>query len=226
MFRKLLQLLSKENTLSALLAVLIVQLFTSALATLGGMVIGLTADLAFLLILLAALHAIARSWFTRVLFSFLTVLSIITHTAWVGFGARPLAGWDFIFTTLAVLGMLMVTLSGVYRDGPVTSHRIRGAIAAYLLIAVLYAKTYALIHYFFPDAFVTAARVGRSIPEVTRDFLYFSVVTLTTVGFGDITAVLPIARSLAMTEAFIGQLYPAILLARLVSLSLMTRTEE
>jgi hypothetical protein len=122
--------------------------------------------------------------------------------------------------------MLMTTLSMVYRDGPVTSHRIRGAIAAYFLVAVAYAKVYALIYYLLPDAFTTSAVVAQSMPHVTRDFLYFSVVTLTTVGFGDITAVLPIARSLVMTEAFIGQLYPAILLARLVSLSLMTRTEE
>jgi len=151
---------------------------------------------------------------------------MVAHTAWIGFAVRALAGWDFFFTTLAVLGMLMVTLSMVYKEGPVTSHRIRGAIAAYLLIAVLYAKAYALIYYVFPDAFNTSAAAPRSLVQITRDFLYFSVVTLTTVGFGDFTAVHPIARSLVMTEAFIGQLYPAVLLARLVSLSLMSRPQE
>jgi hypothetical protein len=225
--RRLLHFLSKENTLTALLALLIVQFFTSALTTLGhGVVIGLTADLAFLFILLAAIHALAGHWLGRAFFSSLTVLAMITHSAWIGFGFRSLAGWDFIFTTLAVLGMLMVILSMVYRDGPVTSHRIRGAIAVYLLIAVLYAKTYSLIFYFLPDSFNVSATATGALFQMTRDFLYFSVVTLTTVGFGDFTAVHPIARSLVMTEAFIGQLYPAILLARLVSLSLMTRTEE
>ena len=51
------------------------------------------------------------------------------------------------------------------------------------------------------------------------DFIYFSFVTLTTVGCGDVTPVDPVARSLAVAEALTGQLYPAILLARLVSLA-------
>ena len=51
------------------------------------------------------------------------------------------------------------------------------------------------------------------------DFVYFSFVTLTTVGYGDVTPVHPLARSLAVAEALTGQLYPAILLARLVSLA-------
>jgi hypothetical protein len=50
--------------------------------------------------------------------------------------------------------------------------------------------------------------------------MYFSLVTLTTVGFGDISAVHPLARSLVMLEAVIGTLYPAILIARLVSLQI------
>ena len=59
------------------------------------------------------------------------------------------------------------------------------------------------------------------VPEAAErhDFVYFSFVTLTTVGYGDVTPVHPVARSLAVAEALIGQLYPAILLARLVSLA-------
>lgn len=63
-------------------------------------------------------------------------------------------------------------------------------------------------------------------PEHTPGFidvLYFTVVSLTTVGYGDITPVHPVARSLAVLEALTGQLYPAILLARLVSLEVQTR---
>ena len=53
--------------------------------------------------------------------------------------------------------------------------------------------------------------------------IYFSFVTLTTVGYGDVTPVDPVARSLAVAEALTGQLYPAILLARLVSLATGSR---
>jgi hypothetical protein len=57
-------------------------------------------------------------------------------------------------------------------------------------------------------------------------FYYFSVTTLTTAGFGDITAVNPFARTLVMMEALIGQLYPAILIARLVSLHVEAKREK
>ena len=58
---------------------------------------------------------------------------------------------------------------------------------------------------------------------VRHSLLYYSFVTLTTVGYGDITPVHPMARSLAMAEALVGQLYPAILIARLVSLQIMSK---
>jgi voltage-gated potassium channel Kch len=55
---------------------------------------------------------------------------------------------------------------------------------------------------------------------------YFSFVTLTTVGYGDILPVAPVARALATLEALVGQLYPAILIARLVSLQIYAATTE
>ena len=64
-------------------------------------------------------------------------------------------------------------------------------------------------------------------PEaLRRELTYFSVVTLTTTGFGDITAVHPVARTLVMLEALVGQLYPAIILAWLVSLAIMHQKEK
>ena len=57
-------------------------------------------------------------------------------------------------------------------------------------------------------------------------FHYFSIVTLTTLGYGDITAVHPVARSVVMIEALLGQLYPAILIARLVTLQMETRKNK
>ena len=54
------------------------------------------------------------------------------------------------------------------------------------------------------------------------DWVYFSFVTLSTVGYGDITPVHPIARTLAMAEALAGQLYLAVLIARLVAMEVIT----
>jgi len=61
-------------------------------------------------------------------------------------------------------------------------------------------------------------------PELASKLIYFSFVTLTSTGYGDIVPVSPLARSLANVESIIGQLYPATLLARLVTLELAGRS--
>jgi hypothetical protein len=223
MLRNFLRFWSQEHSLTALLLVMIVDLFVLFPMTGGGRVVDLGADLVFSLILLAGLRSMARRKTVRVFFSLFVVLSAVTHFAWKLFDLNFLASWNSLFSTLAVMGMLIVTLWMVYQDGPVTVHRIRGAIAAYLLIGVLFAKAYTLINYLMPGAFNMALPVTTFREEGRQAFYYFSIVTLTTVGYGDITAVAPTARSLVMAEALIGQLFPAILLARLVTLEIETR---
>jgi hypothetical protein len=68
-----------------------------------------------------------------------------------------------------------------------------------------------------PSAFAGLGVLQDNL-AVTSKLIYFSFVTLTSVGYGDIVPMHPIARSLANVEAIIGQLYPATLLARLVTL--------
>jgi hypothetical protein len=74
-----------------------------------------------------------------------------------------------------------------------------------------------------PQAF-SGLEVAES-PRFASDLTYLSFVTLTTIGYGDILPVHPIARSLCTLEAIIGQLYPATLLARLVTLELEDRRQ-
>jgi hypothetical protein len=80
-----------------------------------------------------------------------------------------------------------------------------------------------LIDILIPGAFQMPAADLQSRKAQSDAFLYFSIVTLTTLGYGDITAVHPVARSVVMMEALLGQLYPAILIARLVTLQMETR---
>jgi hypothetical protein len=70
------------------------------------------------------------------------------------------------------------------------------------------------------------ARLGSDPEALQRQLAYFSYITLTSTGYGDITPVHPVARLLAMFEALAGQLYLAITLARLVSLEIMHRQEK
>jgi hypothetical protein len=124
------------------------------------------------------------------------------------------------------VAFLLIVLWWVYREGPVTGHRVRGAVAAYLLLAVCFSYAYALTEYMHPGSFTLPPAGAQGMQTRSASFLYFSVVTLTTVGFGDITAVHPVARSLVMVEALVGQLYPAILIARIVTLQIETRRSK
>ncbi|HEY5973213.1 MAG TPA: potassium channel family protein [Geobacteraceae bacterium] len=131
--------------------------------------------------------------------------------------------WAF-FTLLYFILLTWVILRQVFRDGDVTVVRIRGAVAAYILLGITWSFLYQLIEFRLGGAFNMPVTSG-SPGEYGHDahLLYFSFVTLTTVGFGDITAVHPLARMFVIIEALIGQLYPATLLARLVSLEIASR---
>jgi hypothetical protein len=75
-----------------------------------------------------------------------------------------------------------------------------------------------LIWYFIPNSLTNIP--GDAAWQAYGTILYFSFVTLTSTGYGDVTPVHPLVRTLANVEAIIGQLYPATLLARLITLEL------
>jgi hypothetical protein len=110
-----------------------------------------------------------------------------------------------------------------FSSGPVTMHRIRGAVLVYLNVAVLFGIVYDLMYIVYPGSLHYSA--GGSISPVAgvrlSDLSYFSLTTISTAGFGDIVPVHPVARGLANLESLFGQLYPAIVLSRLVSLNLV-----
>ena len=123
--------------------------------------------------------------------------------------------WGLAMGLLSLLLFFAVVLVQTLRSGPITLHRIQGAVAAYLLLGVLWAYAYALVEALRPGAF-SGPISGADGP---RALLYFSFVTLTTTGYGDVLPVRPAARSLANLEAVTGTLFVAILVARLVSLA-------
>jgi hypothetical protein len=129
-----------------------------------------------------------------------------------------LADWSVFSRLVSYALFCAVILARAFAGGPVTMHRIQGAIAGYLLLGLTWANLYELLALRLPGAFSGAEFAGT-----TYRWVYFSFVTLTTVGYGDVIPIHPLARSFANLEALTGQLYPAILLARLVSLEVQTR---
>ena len=127
----------------------------------------------------------------------------------------------------AACGFLLFCLWGVATSlrqvliGPVVDlNRIAGAVCVYILLGMTWAVVYLLLALGVGDAFVGLE--GQRIDELWPQLSYFSFVTLTTLGYGDITPRIPLADSLAYLEAIVGQLYVAILIGGLVGAHLST----
>jgi hypothetical protein len=115
----------------------------------------------------------------------------------------------------------VVVLRSVLARGPVTGDRIAGAVVVYLLLGLVWMLIYTLLMVWDPGAFhLPGGLAGRLGEGGEYTFLFFSFVTLTTLGYGDITPVTPAGQTAAWFEATTGQLYLAILIARLVGLHL------
>jgi hypothetical protein len=150
--------------------------------------------------------------------SVITVPALLVRwTSWL-FPTADLAVWREICTLATLIALCGVVLALVLRHGPITTRRIQGAIAVYLVLGLIWAQVYELVALWRPGAFTGAVEASSSLP-----WTYYSFVTLTTMGYGDIMPVHPLARAIAVLEALTGQLYLAIMLARLVSLELQSR---
>jgi len=180
-------------------------------------------DIAFSLLLLGGIVAASERVRTLVAIAVVIVIALVLHWTARTTPSIVLAQWQALFVILSFGMLALVILGQVFRDGPVTYHRIQGAIAAYLLLGVTWAGAYELTALHFPEAFTGS--LGSSA-GLTNNWLYFSYATLSTVGYGDIVPIHPVARSLAVMEALVGQLYPAILIARLVSQEVQDRTSR
>ena len=148
-------------------------------------------------------------------------IALVVMAALLDFERSPRSGLylDSSAWLIAGLALSVVVARAVFGPGRITYHRVVGAVLLYLIMGLTFVALYGLVGLSTQDAFT-------NLPELHGDFaiagnlIYFSFVTLTTTGYGDIAPLHPYARSLANVEAIIGQIYPATLLARLVTLEL------
>ena len=155
------------------------------------------------------------------------VLAIaVLGTKWSGYvieNARLLLvndGLAAIFFTFTAC----LLLADVLRTGAVTANKIYGALCVYLLIGLTWGFMFLTLEGVQPGSFLVGQARSSGIEKDPATLVYFSFVTLSTVGYGDITPLSPPARSLAFMEAIIGQIYLAVLVARLVGLHIVYST--
>jgi hypothetical protein len=206
--------------MATLLVILVLSIFVAPVAlppdTMAGQIVE---DVLISLILLSgALAVVDRRGAFLPLAIVAVVVIVVRWTSWVLPGVMH-ATWRaeallFAFTLLA--GVISMKVFG---KGATVWDRICGAVGLYMLLGVIWAVAYEIVNLYVPHAY---AGMGQDNDNNRWSWIYFSFTTLTTVGYGDITPVSRLARSLSNMEALIGQLYPAVVLARMVSLPAST----
>jgi len=212
---------STDRSLSLLLVSLTLVIFVIQPLQATGVGGRLLITLFFSFILISGVGTVAKNVLTTAVVGTVVITALVVRWLRLWRGGESLLVSDTLLSSLFCSILAVVVLAQVFREGPVTSYRIQGAVAFYLLLGLAWAGAYELIELRWPNAFVlpSSATMNQN-DDPTARFVYFSFITLTTVGYGDVTAVHPLARSLVTLEALVGQLFPAILLARLVSLEL------
>ena len=128
--------------------------------------------------------------------------------------STPLALVSFGIAGAFCLLSVLLCMRHVLTRGQVTANHLLAVTCVYLLLGVLWALAYAAISVVHPAAFRSAGAAGTLDVD---DCLYFSFVTLTTTGYGDIVPAARVVRTIAYLEGAAGQLYASILVALLVS---------
>ena len=205
--------------LTVLTALIVLMIFVFAPLQARGVYAYQGFAIAGLLVIIAGVLIISRSPIATAFMCIAFVANVAVF--WLRLGQPPwmynlhllAAAWLIISVTLGT-----VVAQQVFGRNRVNYHRIVGAILLYLLIAVCFASLFAFVGLSIPDAF--RGIVFADNAALASELFYLSFATLTTTGYGDVVPIHPLARSLCNLEAVIGQLFPATLLARLVTLEL------
>ena len=178
----------------------------------------------FTLLLLAAVFTVSESRrsFRRAMW--LAVPAVISELLDVSLFRSETHVIGHIVGAMFLVYVIFVLLKFIFTSERVTEDTIFASLCIYLLMAVLWALAYSLVGLYDADAFkyplgdeISGNKMRFGAMPAGLEF-YYSIVTMTTLGYGDILPISPIAKSLATLQAVVGQLYLAVLVARLVGL--------
>jgi len=183
----------------------------------------LTLDLVFVVTIISGAFVTIQRNLAKALVTVLAVSGFaVALVAERSFGPLGLV-LDSALKLVCLAILVLMTLQRTLRPGPVTVFRVFGGIAGYLLIGMTWTYAYQLCEQKMPDAIHFEEPASRGGPRQANELMYFSFVTLTTVGYGDVRPVHPAVRSLATAEALVGQLYLAILISSLVGMAIQRK---
>ena len=188
----------------AIMLVILVSPFIRPLGRLGW----LTTTLLIAMIPLASYYALATDRHRAVVIILLSLPFILLDAAQLFYKNPYLPIALYGFGVLLYLYIIILLLSNLLTRKAITTDMIYCAISIYLLIGIMWAGVYGLLESIFPGSFTSSTG--------SVDFMYFSFVTLTTVGYGDVAPLTVLSKRLAVFEAGMGGIYMAIIVALIV----------
>ena len=169
----------------------------------------------FLIILLSAVFAVSSKKAHFILILIISGLRIVLFCYTLFVSSENLLIIDIILQIIFFSCLIFIIGGYFYRYDSVSRNTISAALICYILLVLLWSDLYFLVELKFPNSFTVAHEAIKASPAILG---YFSFVTITTLGYGDISPVSEQARNLAVFEAFVGQMYVAVLIARLVAI--------
>ncbi len=177
-------------------------------------------DLALVLVLVAGVRSLMEvRWMFRIGVT-LAVSWVTLEVVYLFSQVEALVVIGLLVALVFVALVGFITMRDVLYGGEVDQNRLMGAMCVYLLIGLAWAFVFTLIHVVSPTSFEGIAGSTTEVHAQAIQFLYYSFVTLTTLGYGEITPASPVAQTLAYMEAVSGQFYLTILVAALVGMLL------
>lgn len=154
----------------------------------------------------------------------LLVVSLLLGYAGSLLNNHLLFGLGLVGEALFLSIVAITILIDLFQSKKVSGDTMAGAVCVYLMIALIWSYLYVLVELGFPGSFSFTqgqARMHLWLSKEFYSFFYFSLITMTTVGYGDVTPISKAARTCASLEAILGQIYLTILVARLVGMHLL-----
>jgi len=217
MFENVIQYFEKNKYLFLLLSLLFFFITSSLIS--DAMQAKIILGILFSIILVFSTYIIYREKYLLYAAATAAVLTFISSWISTFFQANHyFLLFNYSISTIFFLFITVMILSYVMRDKVISSATLYGAICGYLLIGLSWSFLYLIVSSFDPNAFNVFENRQVSLFTELKDYIYYSFVCLSTLGFGDLVPRSDIARTLSWMEAITGQIYLTVWIARLVGI--------
>ncbi len=207
-----------------LVTLLLLMLLTPVLYMFNETIATISITILYLAIFASAIFAVSKSPSVLIVALLLAIPAIICQIIILFWNIKYLRIITHIIGIVFLLWVIIAIVRNFGNIQSVNMNMILASLSVYLLLGLLWALLYSLIEVFYPNSFLIAA--GGYTKKELMEFggaktvipLYYSFVTMTTLGYGDIVPISPLARMLAIVQAIVGQLYLVVLVAWLVGM--------